>query len=175
MLVTVAGGCIVVHGLSIMMADLGYLLGKEADHWYGQARTMPYAQAAGDALDEGLSVALLPATAGIMSRALNFSFAANGLSQPDECLEQIVVWASADHDGNAGLRAALLLPESKLKRLGLALQRYHPHPMRLTIYLNGAPSFQALDVSTGSSRKKFANSAPIIESVSVEFAIGRLV
>ena len=111
-----------VLGLSVSMSEMGRVFGGPAEYWYGQARTMPYAQAAGDLLDKGLVLSILSTETVDLTMALGISLDENGLALPDPEREQLLFWASIGSDGNVELRGAVLLPATKLEKLEAALE-----------------------------------------------------
>ena len=163
-----------VYGLSIAMSDMTYNFGGDVDHWYGQARTMPYAAAADDAFDHEIAIFLLPATTRDLSKVLGFSFLDNGLEHPSEDQETLVFWSDLNREGNLAIRAGLVLEPAKFEILTATLKRHHAHPMRLMIFMDSNSILQKLDVSTGNSRKEFLNRVPILELVKPEFGITQL-
>jgi hypothetical protein len=164
----------VVHGLSMKMSDMIYNLGGSTDYWYCQARTMPYAPAAGDALDHEIAMSIVPASASNLAEVLGISFEGNGLKYPDPNKEQLAFWAGINWEQDVAIRGALLLLPSKFTKLNATLKRYHKSSMCLMVHLGVSSILHRLDVATSSSRKEFIYGVPAIELAVVNFSITQI-
>lgn len=161
------------YALSIRTERLGQVFGGATAYWYGVATMVPFAQAAGDALDDGINVLIFPSGADDLFRIMGISAERNsGIFNTEIANEEhFVWWAAPNADGGVGINVALVLPLDKYNRLDQKLTDYHPTPMMLFVTFDAESVLRSVEVGTGSSRQRFLQRIPFIERQSFEFAI----